>query len=101
MMTNKSKISDHSSTSMSHTETKAISQISVSSQGRKIEHIDVELPSSLMNAIRIIERLLTQSKYHVQHVSYKDYPVVHIEDKKEEEEEPEQDTGKNPLLLGL
>ena len=30
----------------------------------------------MMKAIRIIERLLTQSKYHHEHVLYKNYPPV-------------------------
>jgi hypothetical protein len=45
---------------------------------KSVEYVQQELPSSMMNAIRIIERLLTQSKYHEQHVLYKDYPAVNL-----------------------
>ena len=31
-----------------------------------------------MKAIKIIERLLTQSEYHEQHVLYKNYPMVKL-----------------------
>lgn len=31
----------------------------------------MELPDTMIQAIKIIERLLTQSKYHEQHVLYK------------------------------
>jgi len=44
----------------------------------EIEYVNEELPDSMMKAIRIIERLLTQSKYHEQHVLYKNYPPVDI-----------------------
>jgi hypothetical protein len=52
----------------------------------------MELPDSMLKAIRIIERLLTQTKYHEQHVLYKNYPSVNLGDKhkkamQEEEEE--------------
>ena len=30
----------------------------------KIEYVDDELPETMLNAIKIIERLLTQTKYH-------------------------------------
>jgi hypothetical protein len=32
----------------------------------------------MIKAIRIIERLLTQTKYHEQHVLYKNYPPVDL-----------------------
>ena len=35
-------------------------------KAKDIEYVDEELPDSMMKAIRIIERLLTQSKYHEQ-----------------------------------
>ena len=43
-------------------------------KAKDIEYVNEELPPSMMNAIRIIERLLTQSKFHEQHVLYKAYP---------------------------
>lgn len=39
------------------------------------------IPDTMMKAIRIIERLLTQTKYHEQHVLYKNYPPVSLADK--------------------
>ena len=34
----------------------------------------------VLKAIKIIERLLTQTKYHEEHVLYTDYPLVKITD---------------------
>ena len=42
------------------------------------ELLDIPLPDSLLKPIKIIERLLTQTEYHEQHVLYKNYPVVKI-----------------------
>lgn len=47
-------------------------------KAKDIEYVDEELPVSMIKAIRIIERLLTQSKYHEQQVLYQDYPPVDI-----------------------
>lgn len=53
---------------MSQTQTNAIS--SETNQGdfgavpKNVEYIEMELPDSMLKAIRIIERLLTQTKYH-------------------------------------
>ena len=41
----------------------------------------------MIRAIRIIERLLTQSKYHEQQVLYQDYPPVDIVKAAGEDEE--------------
>ena len=53
----------------------------------------------MMKAIRIIERLLTQSKYHEQHVLYKNYPPVDIvkTDGDEEDENAEGQGGMMPF----
>lgn len=73
--------------------------------------------SSMLKAIKIIERLLTQTKYHEQHVLYTNYPVVKIakvvekkqevdrfaigalvdkdEEQEEEESEDEEELAKN------
>jgi WD40 repeat protein len=60
----------------------------------KMEFTDADAPSydptSMLKAIKIIERLLTQSKYHKEHVLYTDYPQVTLSkasDKKDDEEE--------------
>lgn len=47
-------------------------------KSKDIQYVNEDLPESMMKAIRIIERLLTQSKYHEQHVLYRDYPPVDI-----------------------
>ena len=60
-------------------------------KAKDVEYIDEELPDSIMKAIRIIERLLTQSKYHEQHVAYKNYPPVDIEKPVEEVVEDKDD----------
>ena len=54
----------------------------------------------MMKAIRIIERLLTQTKYHEQHVLYKNYPHVNLGDKhkKTQEEEEAENNAKKPFL---
>jgi len=31
---------------------------------QKVEFLEIELPDTMLTAIKIIERLLTQSKYH-------------------------------------
>lgn len=67
---------------MSNTQTNAIS--SETAQGefaqvlKNVEYVDADLPDTMMKAVRIIERLLTQSKYHEQHVLYKNYPPVNL-----------------------
>lgn len=53
----------------------------------------------MMKAIRIIERLLTQSKYHEQHVLYRNYPPVDIVRGAEEEDENKQDDP-NLMMFG-
>lgn len=53
----------------------------------------------MMKAIRIIERLLTQSKYHHEHVLYKNYPPVEL--KKGEEEEEETDDKGGMGMMGM
>lgn len=57
----------------------------------------------MMKAIRIIERLLTQSKYHEQHVLYKNYPQVSQAEKNKLKmlEEEEENQGKKPGLRGV
>jgi hypothetical protein len=51
----------------------------------------------MMVAIRIIERLLTQSKFHEQHVQYKNYPSVdksaHANRKDDDEDEGKKGLG--------
>ena len=56
-----------------------------------------------MKAVRIIERLLTQSKYHEQHVLYKNYPPVNLGDKHKKAmlEEEEEQNGKKPFFPAI
>ena len=74
-----------SGTSMSQTQTNAISSETAlgdfNAVPKNVEYVDAELPDTMMKAIRIIERLLTQSKYHEQHVLYKNYPPVNLGDR--------------------
>jgi len=61
---------------------------------KKVEYVDEELPDSMMFAIRIIERLLTQSKFHEQHVQYKNYPQVDKSSLGRSEEDEDEGNGK-------
>lgn len=54
----------------------------------------------MMKAIRIIERLLTQSKYHHEHVLYKNYPPVELTRGVDEEEEGKDDKNAGFGLFG-
>ena len=47
-------------------------------KAKDIENVDQELPISIMKAIRIVVRLLTQTKFHEQHILYMNYPPVDI-----------------------
>ena len=66
----------------------------------KVEYLDVTLPDTMLPAIKIIERLLTQTKFHTQHVAYKNYPPMHLEEKDEEEDEEEGASKKRVIGLG-
>ena len=66
----------------------------------KVEYLDVTLPDTMLPAIKIIERLLTQTKFHAQHVAYKNYPPMHLEEKDEEEDEEEGASKKRVIGLG-
>ena len=54
----------------------------------------------MLPAIKIIERLLTQTQYHHQHVSYKNYPPMTLEEKFEDEED-EDENNKKRGVIGL
>jgi len=81
---NESEPTSSASGSMSKTQTQQFSTETgaggdfATVKSKDIEYINEELPSSMIKAIRIIERLLTQSKYHEQQVLYQDYPPVDI-----------------------
>lgn len=65
----------------------------------KVEYLDVTLPDTMLPAIKIIERLLTQTKYHHQHVAYKNYPPMNLEEKIDDEDEEEGDKKKVGLKM--
>ena len=90
---NESEPSSSVSGSMSKTQTNQFSTETVAGgvfanvKSKDIEYVKEELPDSMIKAIRIIERLLTQSKYHEQQVLYQDYPPVDIAKKVGDDEE--------------
>lgn len=59
--------------------------------------MDEELPDSIMKAIKIIERLLTQNAFHEQHVLYKNYPPVKLGKVAINDDEEEGNTKKRPM----
>ena len=67
---------------------------------KKIEYLDVTLPDTMLPAIKIIERLLTQTQYHHQQVSYKNYPPMTLEEK-DESEDDEDESNKKRGVIGL
>jgi hypothetical protein len=95
--TNKSATSDKlSGTSASQSQTNAVSSETQGDYGtikKSAEFVNEELPETMIQAVRIIERLLTQSQYHEQHVLYKDYPAVKLEQAKGDDDE-DQEGGK-------
>jgi len=90
--------SDVNSSSISGSMNKTNNQFNTGTTGQdkgvfgnvaKVEYSEIELPPSIMKAIRIINRLLTQSKFHEQHVLYMNYPPVDIVRKDADEDENE------------
>lgn len=103
---NKSNASDTlSGTDLSGTgtATNAISSETVAGEfanmAKNVQYVETELPESMMKAIRIIERLLTQIDYHEQHVLYKNYPPVKLS-KSTAEEEDDEETKKKAMMIG-
>lgn len=78
-------MSDNSSTSLSQTQTGAVSGTGGGINTKNVEQVEIDLPPTMINAIWIIERLLTQAQCHEDHVLYKDYPVVKIKEREEEQ----------------
>ena len=65
---------------------------------KKVEYDkEAVLPDSIMLAIKIIERLLTQSKFHEQHVAYRNYPNVQLEKGKADDDDEEEGKKKGGL----
>lgn len=56
-------------------------------KAKDVTYVEEEIPDSMINAIRIIERLLTQLEFHEQQVLYKAYPSADIQKGISEEEE--------------
>ena len=67
-------------------------------KAKDIQYSKEELPDSMMKAIRIIERLLTQSKYHHEHVLYKNYPPVDNLAQAPEDEDDQADANQNRMM---
>ena len=65
----------------------------------KVEYLDIPLPETMLPAIKIIERLLTQTKYHHQHVAYKNYPPMNLEEKFDDDDD--EDGKKKGGIIGL
>lgn len=74
--------------------------INATIKSKDIEYVEEELPQSIMKAIRIINRLLTQSKFHEQHVMYMNYPPVDIE-RKDADDDEEADPNANRMMPGF
>jgi hypothetical protein len=73
-----------------HSKTSGLPDNTIPSKMEFVEGDTTYDAGSMLKAIKIIERLLTQSKYHKEHVMYTDYPQVVLpkaSDKKEEQEE--------------
>jgi hypothetical protein len=62
------------------------------------EFVDEDLPESIMKAIKIIERLLTQNAFHEQHVLYKNYPPVKLAKSSAYDDEEEGNQKKRPMM---
>ena len=52
----------------------------------------------MIKCIKIIERLLTQSKFHEAHVLYKDYPAADVSKVTKQDEENADQKDKGPKL---
>mgnify|MGYP002631107730 FL=1 len=100
---NESEPTSSASGSMSKTQTNQFSTETgaggdfANVKSKDIEYINEELPDSMIKAIRIIERLLTQSKYHEQQVLYQDYPPVDIV-KRDGDEDEAGDANENDMM---
>lgn len=86
--TNKSQTSDRlSGTSHSNVGVSSETGGDFKMAKKSAEFVEEELPDTMIQAVRIIERLLTQSQYHEQHVLYKDYPAVILEKGKADDDD--------------
>ena len=87
------KLSSSSTTQQQFGGLSKVSGLPESTVPTKMEFVEGDTTydaQSMLKAIKIIERLLTQTKYHKEHVMYTDYPQVNLPrstDKKEEKEE--------------
>lgn len=92
---------------MSQTQTNAISSETqlgdFAAVPKNVEYVETDLPETMIKAVRIIERLLTQTKYHEQHVMYKNYPPVNLTEKQRQAmlEEEEENQGKKPFFPAI
>jgi len=54
-----------------------------------------------MKAFRIIDRLLTQSEFHEQHVLYKNYPPVKLGNRNFADEDEDEDAKKKNVMAKM
>ena len=96
----KSQTSDMmSATSYSQTGTNQMSsEVGAFMIKEKVEYIEQQIPESMLAAIKIIERLMTQSKYQEQHVAYKNYPPVNLERPRFDDDDDEEAKKKGGLM---
>lgn len=69
-------------------------------KSKDIAIIDEELPETMMKCIKIIERLLTQSKFHEAHVLYKDYPAADVSKVTQQDDENAEKKDKPKIGFG-
>lgn len=67
---------------------------------QKVEYVKVELPDTMMAAVQIIERLLTQALYHEKHVLYKAYPQSNIVQNKSLDDEDDEEGKQKGIGFG-
>lgn len=70
-------------------------------KAKDVAYVQEELPDSMLKAIRIIERLLTQVNYHEQQILYQDYPPVDIVRKDNDDDDDSAKNQENMLGLGF
>ena len=78
------------------TKTSGLPDTSVPSKMEFVEGDSSYNSSSMLKAIKIIERLLTQTKYHEKHVLYTDYPQVLLPKGTDKKQEDNQNQGAGP-----
>lgn len=68
---------------------------------QKVEYAAVELPETMMAAVQIIERLLTQALYHEKHVLYKAYPQSNLSKGSGVDDDDEEEGNKKGMGMAM